>query len=377
MLLTEEQKMIQQNVRQIAREVCAPRAAEIDEKDEYPADIFKVFAKQGLFELPIPIAYGGAGASKLAFCIAVEELAKISFSCCIIVTAQELGLCPILIAGTEEQKKKYLPALAKGQAISAFGLTEPGAGSDTAAMSTRAVLKGDNYILNGEKCFISNGDRANVITVFAKTGSGKGLKDISAFIVQGDSEGLTRGRHERKMGAHGMGTTQLFFNDCPVPKENLLGKEGDGFKIAMRTLDLTRPVVAAQALGIAQGALDVAIDYAKQREQFGQPIANFQGLQWLIADRAIEVEAARQLVYHAAALIDEDSPDVTRLGAMAKCFASDVAMRTTVDAVQIMGGYGYMKDYPLERMMRDAKITQIWEGTNQIQKVVISRIMLK
>lgn len=377
MLLTEEQLMVQKNMRQIARDVIAPRIAEIDEKDEYPWDIFKVFAQQGLFEMAVPAEYGGAGTSKVTLCIAVEELAKVSLACCGILTAQELGLTPIEIGGSEAHKKKYFPKLAKGETISAFGLTEPGAGSDSAAMKTRAVPQGGNYVLNGDKCFITNGDIASVISVFAKTGSTGGVKDISAFVVDGDTKGLTRGKKERKMGIHGLTTAQLFFTDCSIPRENLLGKEGEGFKIAMRTLDLTRPTVAAQALGVAQGALDVAIEYAKQRVQFGQPISSNQGLQWMIADRAMEIEAARQLTYHAASLIDANNPDVTRVGSMAKCFASDVAMRTTVDAVQIMGGYGYMKDYPLERMMRDAKITQIWEGTNQIQRTVISRILLK
>ncbi len=378
MLLTEEQRMIQDNVRRIAREVVAPRAAEIDETDEFPRDIFKVFAQQGWFGLSVPAEYGGTGANKLTFCIVTEELAKVSLSCCGIVTAQELGLTPILVAGNEKQKNTYLPRIAAGDYITAFALTEPGAGSDSAAINTKSLRQDKYYVVNGDKCFISNGNIAHVICVFVKTDpNAEGVKGISALMVESHMAGFVRGRLERKMGAHGLSTAQLFFNDCEIPKDNLLGKEGEGFQIAMRTLDLTRPTVAAQAVGIAQGALDYAIEYAKQRVQFGQPVINFQGLQWLIADRAMEVEAARQLCHYAALLVDIDSPEVTKVGAMAKCFASDVAMKTTVDAVQIMGGYGYMRDYPLERMMRDAKITQIWEGTNQIQRVVVSRALLR
>ncbi len=381
--LTEELEMLRQSVKRMVEEKVAPRAAEIDEKDEYPWDLKEVIAEQGLLGSGIPEEYGGTGAGLPSVCIIVEEIAKASASVSLIVAAQELGMMPILVGGSEEQKQKYLPAIADGEKIAAFALTEPNAGSDAAAVKTRAVREGDKYLLSGQKCFITNGSIADVFTVFATTDPKAGLKGLTAFIVEKGYPGLSVGKKERKMGIRGSETTEIIFDNCPVPAENIMGKEGDGFKIAMMTLDRTRPVIGAQAVGIAQGALDYAVNYAKERVQFGKPIAFFQGIQFMLADMATRVEAARQLVYKAAFLIEEAErenvplSEVSKFSSMSKLFASDVAMQVTVDAVQVLGGYGYMKEYPLERMMRDAKITQIYEGTNQIQRVVIARNLLK
>ncbi len=374
--LTEEQKMLQQTVRQLAKEKVEPRAAEIDAKGEYPWDMFELLKENDLLSLPYPEELGGSGADLMSICIAIEELAKVCTSTSLILGVNKLGSTPILLAGNDEQLKKYIPPLARGEKQCAFGLTEPGAGSDAAAMSTRAVRKGDVYVINGQKCFITNGGIADIYTVFAKTDESAGVKGISAFIVEKDFPGFEVGKKESKMGIRGSQTTELIFTDMEVPAENLLGKEGEGFKIAMMTLDRTRPTIGAQAVGIAQGALDYAVAYAKERVQFGAPIARLQGIQFMIADMAMQIEAARQLVYYAANLVERAGREASAVSAMAKCFASDVAMRVTVDAVQILGGYGYMTDYPLERMMRDAKITQIYEGTNQIQRVVIARHIL-
>lgn len=380
--LTEEQEMLRQAVQRLAEEKVAPRAAEIDEKDEYPWDLKEIIAEQGLLGAGIPEAYGGTGAGLPSVCLIVEEIAKVSAAASLIVAAQELGMMPILLGGSEEQKQKYLPGVAEGDRIAAFALTEPNAGSDAGSVKTRAVREGDKYLLSGQKCFITNGSIADVFTVFATTDPKAGLKGLSAFIVEKNYPGLSVGKKERKMGIRGSETTEIIFDNCPVPAENLLGREGQGFKIAMMTLDCTRPVIGAQAVGIAQGALDYAVNYARQRVQFGKPIASFQGIQFMLADMATKVEAARQLVYKAAFLIENakqnnvPAREVSRFSSMAKLFASDVAMQVTVDAVQVLGGYGYMKEYPLERMMRDAKITQIYEGTNQIQRVVIAKNLL-
>lgn len=381
--LTEELEMLRQVVRRMAEEKVASRAAAIDEEDAYPWDLKELFAGQGLLGVGVPEEYGGTGQGLPAVCLIVEEIARVSASASLIVAAQELGLMPILLAGTEEQKKKYLPGLASGERICAFALTEPNAGSDAGSIRTRARREGDVYLLSGQKCFITNGGIADVYTVFASTDPGRGLKGLSAFIVEKDYPGFTVGKKERKMGVRGSPTAELIFEDCPVPAANLLGKEGDGFKIAMMTLDRTRPVIGAQAVGIAQGALDYAVNYTRERVQFGRPIASFQGLQFMMADMATRVEAARQLVYRAAFFIEDaatrgaSTGEISRLSSMSKLFASDVAMQVTVDAVQLLGGYGYMREYPLERMMRDAKITQIYEGTNQIQRLVIARSLLE
>jgi len=374
--LTQEQKMLQQTVRQLAKEKVEPRAAEIDATGEYPWDMFELLKENELFALCFPEELDGAGADLLSVCIAIEELAKVCANTSLILGVCKLGSQPIMLAGTEEQKKKYIPPLARGDKQCAFGLTEPGAGSDAAAMSTRAVKKGDVYVMNGQKCFITNGGIAETYSIFAKTDESAGVKGISAFIVEKDFPGFEVGKIEHKMGIRGSQTTELIFTDMEVPAENLLGKEGEGFKIAMMTLDRTRPSIGAQALGIAQGALDHAVAYAKERVQFGAPIARLQGIQFMLADMAMQVEAARQLVYYSAALVERAGREASAVSAMAKCFASDVAMRVTVDAVQVLGGYGYMTEYPLERMMRDAKITQIYEGTNQVQRVVIARHLL-
>lgn len=380
--LTEEQEMLRQIVKRLVEDKVAPRAAEIDEKDEYPWDLKELIAEQGLLGAGIPEEYGGTGAGLPAVCLAVEEIAKASASASLIVAAQELGMMPILVGGSEEQKQKYLPGIADGDQIAAFALTEPNAGSDAAGVKTKAVREGDKYLISGQKCFITNGSIADVFTVFASTNPKEGLKGLSAFIVEKGYPGLSIGKKEHKMGIRGSDTTEVIFDNCPVPVENLMGREGQGFKIAMMTLDRTRPVIGAQAVGIAQGALDYASNYAKERVQFGKPIAAFQGIQFMLADMCTKIEAARQLVYKAAFLIEDSElnntpiSEISLFSSMCKLFASDTAMQVTVDALQILGGYGYMKEYPLERMMRDAKITQIYEGTNQVQRVVIAKNLL-
>lgn len=381
--LTEEQELLKQTVRRLAETKVAPRAAAIDEADEYPWDLKEFFAEQGLMGAGVPEKYGGTGAGILSVCLITEEIARVSGSTSLIVATQELGLMPILVGGSEEQKLKYLPDLASGDKISAFALTEPDAGSDAGSMKTTARRVGDKYILNGTKCFITNGGIADVYTVFAKTQNDLGVRGISAFVVEKDAPGFQIGKKERKMGIRGSQTAQLIFEDCEVPAENLLGKEGSGFRYAMMTLDRTRPVVGSQGLGIAQGAFDYALNYAKQRIQFGKPIITNQGLQWMLADMRIRIEAARQLLYKTAFLVDESESgnvaanELSLFSAMCKTFATDTAMYVTTEALQVLGGYGYMKEYPMERMMRDAKITQIYEGTNQIQRVVISRCLME
>jgi len=371
--LAAEEKMLIEMVRELARDRVAPRAAEVDRTGEFPWDIKELLARQDVLAMPFPEEYGGIGASELAIVMAIEELAKYCVTTSLILAVQQLGALPILLAGTDEQKRRYIPPLASGEWLAAYGLTEPTSGSDAGGMRTRAVKKGDKYILNGVKHFITNAGLAHVNTVFAVTDPDADIHGISAFIVEKDFPGFRLGNIENKMGIRGSQTGELVFEDCEVPAENLLGAEGNGFKIAMSTLDRTRPGIGAQAVGIAQGAFDFAVNYARQRVQFGKPIIENQGLQFMIADMATEIEAARLLVYNVAQLIDEGVPRFTKESAMAKMYASDVAMRVTSDALQILGGYGYMKEYPLERMMRDAKITQIYEGTNQIQRIVIAR----
>ena len=375
--LSEDEQTLIEAIREIALERVAPRAAEIDHTGEFPWDMKELLAQQDILAMPFPTEYGGIGASELAVVMAIEELSRQCATTGLILAVQQLGSLPILLAGNEEQKQKYLPPLASGEWLAAFGLTEAGSGSDAAAMKTVAVREGDKYILNGSKRFITNGGLAQVNSIFALTDPKIGTRGISAFIVEKDFPGFSVGRIEDKMGIKGSQTGELIFTDCEVPAENLLGREGDGFKIAMMTLDRTRPGVGAQALGIAQGALDLAVSYSKQRIQFNRPIADNQGIQFMLADMATGVEAARLLVYNAAEMIDNGEQDFSRYSSMAKMFASDIAMDVTGDAVQILGGYGYMKEYPAERMMRDAKITQIYEGTNQIQRLVIARALLE
>lgn len=377
LLKNDEQKMF---VEQLSRMVSAkvkPRTAEIDETGEFPWDLKELFQDMGLLGLSVPEEYGGTDHGHIYTCLAVEEIAKACVSSSLIVQGQSLGWEPVLIGGTREQKEKYGPLVSSGKIVISFGLTESGAGSDAAAMKTMAIKKGGTYIINGSKCFITNGPVCNVVTLFAMTDPGQGIRGISAFVVDTDSPGFSLAKWESKMGIKGSPTGELVFEDVEVPEENRIGEEGRGFKYAMQTLDTSRPVIAAQACGVARGALDEAIKYAKERVQFGKPIAKFQGIGWMLADMAAQIDAARSLTYQAAELIDRYDPKQSYLSACAKLVASDVAMRVTTDALQIAGGYGYMTDFPFERMMRDAKITQIYEGTNQIMKLVISRELLK
>jgi acyl-CoA dehydrogenase len=371
--LTPEQREMRGLVRAIARERIAPMAAHVDETEAYPDEGLKVLGEQGLMGLYIPEAYGGTDMGTLAFCLAVEEIAWACASSAIIYLVQYVGGFPIVAAGTEAQKQRYLPRLASGEITAAFSLSEPGAGSDAASISTRAVRNGDRYILNGTKLWVSNGSKASVITLFATVDRGRGKGGVTAFLVEPNLPGFSVGKLERKLGIRGSPTAALHLTDCEVPVENRLGEEGEGYKIALKVLDGSRPAVGAQAVGIGQAALDAAVAYAKERHQFGQPIAAFQGIQFMLADMAIGVHASRLLVHHAAALVDRGAPRTALESSMAKCFAADTAVKVATDAVQIFGGYGYTREYPVERFMRDAKITQIYEGTNQIQRVVIAR----
>ncbi|MEO6912472.1 MAG: acyl-CoA dehydrogenase family protein [Candidatus Baltobacteraceae bacterium] len=374
---SDEEAMILEVVRQLVAEKVAPRAAAIDESAEYPRDLQELFAQNDLLGIPIPAEYGGLGGSFVTYVKVVEEIAKACASSSLIVAVQELGMLPILIAGNDAQKQKYLPKLATGESIAAYALTEAGSGSDAAgSMRARAEKQGDKYILNGTKIFITNGNVADVVCVFAVTDSTKGANGISAFVVEKEFVGFKVGKREKKMGIRGSPTVELVFESCEVPVENLLGAQGEGFKIAMKVLDKSRPGIAAQALGIAQGALDYATAYAQERIAFGKPIGHQQGVGFMLADMKTEVEAARLLLYEAARKCDEGAPDVTLWAAMAKLKCGDVAMSVATDAVQVLGGYGYSTEYPVERMMRDAKITQIYEGTQQIQRLVISRKLI-
>lgn len=375
MQMAAEEKMLLEMVRDLAHEKVAPRAAEIDARGEFPWDMKELLAKQDILAMPFPEAYGGLGSSELTILMTIEELSKACATTALILCVQQLGALPIVLAGTEEQKRCYIPKLASGEWLAAYGLTEPGSGSDAGAMRTHAERRGDTYVLNGLKHFITNAGIAHVNIVFAVTDPSVGTRGISAFVVEADRPGFHLGKVENKMGIRGSQTGELVFEDCVIPAENLLGREGDGFKIALATLDRTRPGIAAQALGIAQGALDFAVQYAKQRVQFGKPIVENQGIQFMLADMDIKVEAARRLIYHVAELIDSGSVRFSRESAIAKTFASDMAMEVTNDAIQVLGGYGYMKEFPVERMMRDAKICQIYEGTNQIQRLVIARAL--
>jgi alkylation response protein AidB-like acyl-CoA dehydrogenase len=372
--LASEEKMLIDMVRDLAREKVAPRAAEIDATGEFPWDMKELLAQQDIFAMPFPEEYGGLGSSELSILMVIEELAKACATTSLLLCVQQLGSLPILLAGTDEQKKRFIPQLASGEWLASYALTEPGSGSDAGAMRTRAEKRGDTYVLNGLKHFITNAGVAHINTVFAVTGD-QGTRSISAFVVEDDRPGFYMGKIEHKMGIRGSQTGELVFEDCEIPAENLLGKEGEGFKIALSTLDRTRPGIAAQALGIAQGALDFAVEYSKQRVQFGKPIWDNQAIQFMLADMDIQVEAARQLIYHVGELMDAGVPRFSRESAIAKTFASDTAISVTNDAIQVLGGYGYMKEFPVERMMRDAKITQIYEGTNQIQRMVIARAL--
>ncbi len=376
-LLNEEQKMVKELARKIAKEKIEKVAAKYDQSEEFPWEIIKIIADADLFRLFIPQEYDGMGVGVLNLCIATEELSRACGGIAVCYAASALGTFPIVLFGNDEQKKKYLPDLAKGEKLAAFGITEPEAGSDASGIKTMARKEGDFYILNGLKHFITNGGDAQVYTIIAMTDKTKGARGASAFIVEKGTPGFTFGKKEGKLGIRASSTRELIFTDCKIPKENLLAKEGMGFIITMKTFDVSRPGVASQALGIAQGALDLALKYSKERQQFGKTISSFQGIQWMLADMATEIEAARALVYSVARMIDSGIKDVAKASAMAKLYASDVAMRVTTDALQIFGGYGYMRDYPIEKYMRDAKITQIYEGTNQIQRNIIALQLIK
>ena len=375
--LTETQIMIRDLCRQIAEEKVKPVREKYDETGEFPWDVIKIFAESDLFGISIEEQYGGMGGGVMETVIAVEELSKVCAGIALGLAATGLGTYPIVLFGNEAQKKKYLPIIASGKSLAAFGLTEAEAGSDAGGIRTTAVLDGNDYILNGTKQWITNGGEADIYTIVAMTNKARGARGASAFIVEKGTPGFTFGKKENKMGIRASVTRELVFQDCRIPKANLPSKEGMGFMVAMKTLDKSRPGVAAQALGIAAGALDEAVLYSRQRRQFGKPISSFQGLQFMLADMATHVEAARALVYQAARYIDTNPKNISGMSAMSKLFASDVAMKVTTDAVQILGGYGYMKEYPVEKMMRDAKITQIYEGTNQIQREVIAMNLIK
>ncbi|HHX36424.1 MAG TPA: acyl-CoA dehydrogenase [Clostridiaceae bacterium] len=376
--LTQEQEMIRKVMRKFALEKVEPIAADIDEQEIFPEENVKLLAEMGVMGMIYPKEYGGSGTDSISYAIAIEELSKVCATTgCIVASHNSLACGPIFYYGTKEQKEKYLPDLVTGRKIGGFGLTEPNAGTDSAAQETTAVLVDDEYyLLNGSKMFITNGGVAETFVIFAMTDKSQGNRGISAFIVEGGWEGFSRGPHEKKMGIRGSSTCELIFENVKVPKENLLGREGQGFKIAMQTLDSGRIGIAAQALGIAQGALDEAIEYSKTRIQFGRPISTKQGLQWMMADMHVRTEAARQLVYRAAYAKDHQKR-FTEEAAMAKLYASEAAMWVTTKAVQIHGGYGFTRDYPVERMMRDAKITEIYEGTSEVQRMVISGSILR
>ena len=374
---TEQQKLIRSIARRIADERIVPVRAELDEKEEFPWDIVKDMADADLFRVFIPEEYEGLGEGCLSLCLAVEELSRACCGVALTYAADALGAMPIFLYGNEEHKRKYLPSIASGERLTAFALTESGAGSDAGAIKTTATLEGNEYVINGTKQFMTNGGEAEIYTVIALTNPAKGSRGASAFIVDKDTPGFTFGKKEKKMGIRTSATRELVFHNCRVPKENLIGKEGMGFLVTMKTLDTSRPGVAALAIGLAQGALEAAVAYARQREQFGHPISAIQAVQHMIANMAMELEAARALVYATARTVDAGVKNYSEEGAMAKVFATDMAMKVTTDAVQVFGGVGYMRDYPVEKMMRDAKINQIYEGTNQVLRNVIALDVLK
>ena len=375
--LTDEQLMIRELVRKIADEKIKPVREHYDKTGEFPHEIVRILAESDIFRVCFPKEYGGLGGGVLDMAIITEELSRGCGGIALAFAATILGSFPILLFGSEEQKRRYLPDIADGKRLAAFALTEPNAGSDAGAIQTRATRNGDFYILNGTKQWITNGGEADIYTVIAITDPTKGARGASAFIVEKGTPGFEFGKKEDKMGIRASATRELIFTDCRVPRENLLAREGMGFVIAMKTFDYSRPGVAAQALGIAQAALEEALQYSRIRHQFGKPINSFQGIQWMLADMATQIEAARALIYCVARAIDNGEKNIAKLSAMTKVFASDIAMRVTTDAVQIFGGYGYMREYPVEKMMRDAKITQIYEGTNQILRNVIAANLIK
>jgi alkylation response protein AidB-like acyl-CoA dehydrogenase len=375
---TEEQIAFRDSVRRMAERHVAPIAAEIDENDRFPSELIPIFGDMGLMQIWVPEQYGGPQGNLTMVCIAREEIARHSEACALLAGINTMFVLPLMHFGTEEQRRRYLPLIAAGRTMTAVAISEPDAGSDVGAMKTRAVRDGDSYVINGRKQWCSYGDVAEFIMLYARTGDRGGVDDISAFVIEPrNMKGVSFGRNERKMGLKGQPNVPIFLYNVRVPAENLVGEAGRGFKASMRSLDLNRPTIAAASVGLAQGALDASIAYAKQRRQFKRAIAEFQGVQFMLADMAMQLEAARALVYESARAGDSgDWQRLSMFASMAKCFASDVAMKVATDAVQIFGGYGYVKDFPVERMMRDAKINQIFEGTNQIQRVVIARHLL-
>ncbi|MFB6674973.1 acyl-CoA dehydrogenase [Streptomyces sp. NPDC001939] len=369
----EEHDMLRESVRALCEAKIAPFAAAVDEEARFPQEALDALVANDLQAVHVPESYGGAGADALATVIVIEEVARVCASSSLIPAVNKLGSLPVILSGSEELKKKYMTPLAKGEGMFSYCLSEPDAGSDAAGMKTRAVRDGDFWVLNGVKRWITNAGVSEYYTVMAVTDPTKRSKGISAFVVEKSDEGVSFGAPERKLGIKGSPTREVYLDNVRIPADRMIGEEGTGFATAMKTLDHTRVTIAAQALGIAQGALDYAKGYVKERKQFGKPIADFQGIQFMLADMAMKIEAARALTYQAAAKSERGDADLTFQGAAAKCFASDVAMEVTTDAVQLLGGYGYTRDYPVERMMRDAKITQIYEGTNQVQRIVMAR----
>ena len=375
--LSEEQSMLRKAVRQLADDKIAPRAAEIDETAEFPHDVLEALVRAGFHAVHVPEEYGGLGADAISACIVIEEVARACAASSLIPAVNKLGSQPVILSGSEDLKKQVLTPLASGDAMFSYALSEREAGSDAASMRTRARADGDHWVLNGTKCWISNAGISTYYTVMAVTDPDKGANGISAFVVHKDDPGFSVGAKERKLGIKGSPTCEIYFEDCTIPADRIIGEPGTGFKTALRTLDHTRLAIGAQALGIAQGAFDAAVAYIKERKQFGKAIADFQGVQFMVADMGMRIEAARHLVYAAAARAERNEPNLTFTSSAAKVFASDTAMSVTTDAVQLFGGAGYTKDFPVERMMRDAKITQIYEGTNQINRMVMARNLLK
>jgi butyryl-CoA dehydrogenase len=375
--LTDEQKMIRDLARTIAEEKIRPVRAELDEREEFPWPIMRDLAAADMFGIFVPEEYGGLGGGVLDLCLVVEELSRVCSAVAVSYAASALGAFPLILGGSDQQKRQYLPDVAAGRRLAAFGLTEPDAGSDAGGIKTTAVRSGNEYVLNGTKQWITNGGEADLYTIIALTDKSKGSRGASAFVVEKGTPGFSFGKKEHKMGIRSSATRELIFTDCRIPAENLIGREGTGFIWTMKTLDKSRPGIGAQALGVAQGAYEEAVAYARERRQFDHPIISFQAIQHMLADMAIKIEASRSLIYSVARYIDGGAKNYSKESAMAKVFPSDVAMEVTTNAVQIMGGYGYMREYPVEKMMRDAKITQIYEGTNQIQRNVIALQIIK
>ena len=375
--LPEEHQLLRKTVRQLADDKIAPRAAEIDETAEFPRDVLDALVAADLHAVHVPEQYGGVGADAIASAIVIEEIARACCASSLIPAVNKLGTMGLLLSGSEELKQRYLPRLASGEVMFSYALSEPEAGSDAAGMKTRAVRDGDSYVLNGVKRWITNAGESECYTVMAVTDPDAGARGISAFVVEKSDEGVSFGAPEKKMGIKGSPTREVYLDNVRIPADRMIGAEGTGFKTALATLDHTRLTIGAQALGVAQGAVDYCLRYVQERKQFGKPIAEFQGVSFMLADMAMKTEAARALIYTAAAASERLDPNLTFMSAAAKCFASDVAMEVTTNGVQLLGGYGYTRDYPLERMMRDAKITQIYEGTNQIQRLVMARNLFK